>query len=73
MELELHSRLVFTWGEPDTDPADAPVITLTLAPEGSGRLRTLDLGGVEGHPGDSFFYDGRTSTLESLSDHFAQH
>ncbi|WP_297749645.1 SRPBCC domain-containing protein [uncultured Tessaracoccus sp.] len=72
LELERHSRLVFTWGEPDADPADAPVITLTLTPMGTGTLLTLDLRGVEGQPGDGFFYDGWVSTLESLSDYVTE-
>ena len=73
LEIEPCSRLTFTWGEPDADPAVAPVITLTLTPEGTDTLLTLDLRGVEGEPGDGFFYDGWVSTLDSLSDYVTQH
>lgn len=68
-EIEPHSRLAFTWGEPDADPAQAPVLTLTFTPEGEGTLLTLELRGVDGHPGDGFFYDGWVSTLDSLAAH----
>lgn len=58
LEIEPHSRLVFSWGEPDADPAEAPTITLTLAPDGASTLLTLRLQGVDEHPGDGFFHDG---------------
>lgn len=70
-EIEPHSRLSFTWGEPDADPDQTPLLTLTFAPEGEGTLLTLELRGVDGHPGDGFFYDGWVSTLDSLSSYLA--
>lgn len=67
-EMTPHSRLAFTWGEPDADPDETPIITITLEAHDRGTRMTFDLRGVEGAPGDSFFYDGWASTLESLAD-----
>lgn len=60
------SRLVFTWGEPDADPDDAPVVTVTLEAIGDKTRMTFDLRGVEGKKGDGFFYDGWDQVLDSL-------
>ena len=66
LELVPFERLVLTWGDPDADPDDSPVVTLTLA-EVDGRTRmAFDLRGVEGAPGDGFFHDGWVSALDSL-------
>ena len=54
---------MFTWGQPDDDPHDAPVVTVTLEPVGEGTRMTFDLRGVEGKPGDWFFYDGWDEAL----------
>lgn len=66
LELEPFSRLVFTWGEPDADPDDTPVVTLTLEPVPEGTRLTFDLRGVDGFPGDGFFHGGWVSTLATL-------
>lgn len=71
LDVTPYTRLSFTWGEPDADPEDTPVVTLTLEPEGDGTRLTFELRGVEGHPGDGFFHDGWTSTLDSLAAHVA--
>lgn len=67
LEMDRPSRLVMTWGEPDADPSDTPLLTLTFTPQDEGTMLTLNLRGVEGGPGDGFFYDGWVSTLESLA------
>ena len=67
LEVIPHSRLSFTWGEPGSDPADTPVVTLTLAPEGDRTRLTFELRGVAGQAGDGYFYDGWVSTLDSLA------
>lgn len=69
LELQPFERLVFTWGEPDADPADAPVVTVTLAPNGDRTRMTFDLRGADGRPGDGFFYDGWDSALDVLVEH----
>lgn len=69
LELQPFERLVFTWGEPDADPAHAPVVTVTLGANGDRTRMTFDLRGVEGAPGDNNFYDGWDSALDVLGDH----
>ncbi|TFD53928.1 SRPBCC domain-containing protein [Cryobacterium frigoriphilum] len=67
-EVAPFERLVFTWGEPD-DVVDTPVVTLTLEPVAAGTTLTFDLRGVDGAPGDGFFYDGWRETLDSLAEY----
>ncbi|MDJ0376122.1 SRPBCC domain-containing protein [Cryobacterium sp. PH31-L1] len=59
-------RLVFTWGEPDGDPDDSPIVTITIEPVGNRTRMTFDLRGVAGSKGDGFFYDGWQDVLDSL-------
>ncbi|BDZ43225.1 hypothetical protein GCM10025865_25240 [Paraoerskovia sediminicola] len=69
-ELSPDRRLVFTWGDPDVGPDDdAPVVTVTIAPEGSGSRMRFDLRGVDGHPGDEFYHDGWDEALDCLGEH----
>lgn len=70
-ELTEPSRLSFTWGEPDADPDDTPIVTITLEPVGEGTRMTFDLRGVDGAPGDGYFHDGWVATLDSLADFLA--
>jgi uncharacterized protein YndB with AHSA1/START domain len=72
LEVQPFERLVFTWGDPDAAPDDAPVATVTLAPNGGRTRMTFELRGVEGRPGDGFFYDGWDSALDVLVDYIAQ-
>lgn len=65
-EVTPFSRLVFTWGYPDADPDDSPVVTVTLEAIGDKTRMTFDLRGVEGTKGDGFFYDGWDQVLDSL-------
>jgi uncharacterized protein YndB with AHSA1/START domain len=69
IELQPFDRLVFTWGDPDADPTEAPVATVTLAPNGDRTRMTFELRGVDGRPGDGSFYDGWDSALDVLMDH----
>lgn len=68
-EVTPFERLVFTWGYPDADPDDQPVITITLEPVGEGARMTFDLRGVDGAAGDGSYFDGWQATLDSLGDH----
>lgn len=69
LEVQPFERLVFTWGDPDADPDDAPVATVTLTPDGARTRMTFDLRGLDGRPGDGNFYDGWDSALDVLADH----
>ena len=69
LEMQPFERLVFTWGMPDTDPSEAPVVTVTLGENGDRTRMTFDLRGVEGTAGDGSFYDGWDSALEVLDEY----
>lgn len=68
-EIDPHTRLSCTWGNPDGDPDDQPVATVELqaAPEGTRMI--FDLRGVDGAPGDGFFYDGWVGVLDVFGDY----
>ena len=68
-EVVRFTRLVFTWGYPDGDPDDQPVITISLEPVGGRTRMTFDLRGVDGTKGDGSFYDGWEQVLDSLEEH----
>ncbi len=68
-EVEPFERLVFTWGYPDGDPDDSPIVTVTLEPVGEGTRMTFDLRGVEGAAGDSYYYDGWDEALDCLEEY----
>ena len=70
--MEPPTRLSFTWGDPDDDPDDSPVVTVVI--EGLGELTwlTFDLRGVDGEPGDGSFYDGWDEALDALVEHLGQ-
>lgn len=67
-EVVPFERLAFTWGYPDGDPDDTPIITITLEPVDEGTRMTFDLRGVEGTKGDGSYYDGWQEVLDSLGD-----
>ena len=71
-EVVPFKRLVFTWGDPDGDPDDTPVVTVTLEPEGELTRMTFDLRGVEGTKGDGSFYDGWHEVLDSLGEYLGE-
>lgn len=60
-------KLVFTWGAPDDDDADRPVITVTIEPLGVLTRMTFDLRGFDGMRGDEFMYDGWEDALDALA------
>ncbi|NQX27824.1 SRPBCC domain-containing protein [Microbacteriaceae bacterium VKM Ac-2854] len=66
------TKLAFTWGEPDADPDDSPLATVTIEPLGELTRLTFDLRGVDGSKGDAFMYDGWESALDVLVDHLGQ-
>src|SRR5699024_3878549 len=55
LELDPHRRLVFSWGEPEDEPNESPVVTVTLEPTDDGTDMTFELRGVPGARGDAFF------------------
>lgn len=68
-EVVPFERLVFTWGNPEDDPDDSPVVTVTLEPSGDQTRMTFDLRGVDGAPGDDSFYNGWEEALDELAEH----
>ncbi|PPF44764.1 SRPBCC domain-containing protein [Pseudoclavibacter sp. AY1F1] len=62
-------RLVFTWGLPEDDPAESPVVSVDLAPSGDATEVILHVRGIAGEPGDDNVYDGWTEALENLAAH----
>ena len=70
-EVAPFTRLVFTWGYPDGNQDDQPVVTITLEPPGAGTRMTFDLRGVDGKKGDGFFHDGWDEALDSLEDYLS--
>lgn len=71
-EVVPFKRLVFTWGYPNGEPDDTPVVTVTLEPVGERTRMTFDLRGVEGTRGDGYFYDGWEGVLDSLGEHLVE-
>lgn len=65
-------KLVFTWGSPDDDPSDCPVITVRIEPLGELTRMTFDLRGYDGMRGDANVYDGWESALDVLVEHLGQ-
>lgn len=71
-EVVPFERLVFTWGDPEGDPDDTPVVTITLESVDGGTRMTFDLRGVDGAKGDGYFYDGWDEALDSLGEHMGR-
>jgi len=71
-EVSPTERLVFTWGEPDGNPDNAPVITVTLEAAGEGTRMTFDLRGIDGAKGDGDVYDGWDEALNCLEEYLHQ-
>lgn len=65
------NRLVFTWGAPEFDPEDLPVITVTIEEIEDGTYVTLELEGVSGEPGDEAFYDTWDNAMTKLKGYVA--
>ena len=72
LEVQPTDRLVFTWGRPDADPDDTPVVTVTVHDLGGLTRLTFDLRGEDGWSGDDSFYDGWDSALDALAEHLGQ-
>jgi uncharacterized protein YndB with AHSA1/START domain len=71
-EVVENEKLVFTWGNPDDDPDDTPVVTVTIESLGELTRLTFDLRGVDGMRGDANVYDGWDSALDELANHLGQ-
>lgn len=70
-EVVPHERMVFTWGRPEDDPDDCPIITVTFEPVDGGTRMTFDLRGFPGSPGDDV-YDGWTEALDIMGERIAR-
>jgi len=70
--VDPNSKLAFSWGYPDDSVDDSPLVTVTIDDLGGLTRLTFDIRGVDGMPGDGFFYDGWESTLDSLVAHLGQ-
>lgn len=71
-EVRPVEKLVFTWGEPDADPDDTPLVTVTIADLGGLTRLQFDLRGEDGMSGDESFYDGWDQALDALAEHLGQ-
>lgn len=67
-EVVPHERMVFTWGKPDDDPDDCPLVTVTFQPTAAGTQMTFDLRGVPAKPSDDI-YEGWEEALDRLGEH----
>lgn len=65
-------RLVFTWGRPEDDPDDCPLITVGIEPAGELTRMTFDLRGVDASTGDEDIHDGWDQALDVLSEYLGQ-
>jgi uncharacterized protein YndB with AHSA1/START domain len=71
-EVVENEKLVFTWGDPDEEPDDTPVATVTIESLGELTRLTFDLRGVYGMRGDADVYDGWDSALDELANYLGQ-
>jgi uncharacterized protein YndB with AHSA1/START domain len=71
-EVVENERLVFTWGNPDDDDEDRPLITVSIEPLGELTRMTFDLRGWQGMSGDGDVYDGWESALDSFAEQLAR-
>ncbi|MCC2307552.1 SRPBCC family protein [Cellulomonas chengniuliangii] len=71
-EVEEPQRLAFTWGRPEADPDDAPLITVTFEAAGSGTRMTFDLRGVDPALEEAGVHEGWGSALDELAAHLGQ-
>lgn len=71
-EIVPGEKLVFTWGNPDDDPDDAPLVTVDIRSLGELSRVSLDIRGVDGMVGDGSYHDGWESALDELAQHLGQ-
>lgn len=67
LEVDPYERLAFTWGRPDADTESAPLITVSLTPQGERTQMTFTL--TARGPLDSDIRSGWESALDILADH----
>jgi uncharacterized protein YndB with AHSA1/START domain len=70
--VEPYDRLEFTWGFPDDEAEENPVVTITLEPVAGGTRMTFQLLGVAGVEGDGSYYDGWEQALDSLENYLGE-
>lgn len=66
LEIIPQSKLVMTWGKPEDQPEDSPLIKLNFNEEEGGTTMVFQLEGMAGAPGDHFVYDGWVASLDQL-------
>ena len=71
-ELVENQKLVFTWGYPDGNQDENPLVTVTIEDLGELTRMTFDLRGMDGTKGDDNYYDGWDSALDELVGHLGQ-
>lgn len=70
-EMVPYEKMVLTWGKPDDDPEECPLITVTFEPLEGGTRMTFNLRGFSGEPGDGSLYDGWAGALDILGEKLA--
>jgi uncharacterized protein YndB with AHSA1/START domain len=70
--VEPHRRLEFTWGFPDDDADESPLVTIALEPVDDVTRMTFQLLGVAGVEGDGSYYDGWEQALDSLGEYLGE-
>jgi uncharacterized protein YndB with AHSA1/START domain len=71
-EIVPNEKLVFTWGNPDDDPDDTPLVTVGIRSLGELTRVTFDIRGIDGMVGDDSYHDGWESALDELAQHLGQ-
>lgn len=64
-------RLVFTWGVPQLERDDLPLVTVEIEETEDGSYVALTLDGFSGEPGDGAFYDIWDQALVRLKEYVA--
>lgn len=70
LEVEAPSRLVFTWGHPDVEPNDSPLITVALAADGDRCRMTFSITRLDWM--DAEIRDGWDQAIDILAVHLGK-
>lgn len=70
LEVSPPTRLVFTWGVPDADPEQAPVISVTLTPDGDQCRMTFTISRLDRLHDD--IQDGWEQAIDILAEHLGR-
>ena len=64
-------RLVFTWGAPNLNSTNLPVVSVEIDETSDGSYVALTFAGYSGEPGDGAFYDTWNQALIRLKEYVA--